>query len=111
MYNGIGIMTPKGSGTNGYVQRNLANIPRQRLDFKAALGQSFKSMTGDSAMKVRKANHELLLHEQKRKVENELIKLEDELRDAGMPEEEILTNIDRERKHMLKAVEEGSLRY
>jgi len=111
MYNGIGIMTPKGSGTNGYVQRNLSFLPRQRLDFKAQIGQSFKSMTGEGAIKVRKANVELLLHEQKRKVENELIKLEDELTEAGMPEAEVQAAIERERKHMLKAVETGSLRY
>ena len=36
-------------------------------------------MTGENAMKVRKANNELLVHEQKRKVENELLKLEERL--------------------------------
>eukprot|EP00434_Breviolum_minutum_P002596 symbB.v1.2.002293.t1/scaffold107.1/size327550/9 len=111
MYGGVGIMTPKGSGTNGYVQRNLSFLPRQRLDFKAQIGQSFKSMTGENAMKVRKANNELLIHEQKRKVENELLKLEDELLSAGMPEAEVQAAVNRERKHMLKAVEDGALRY
>lgn len=111
MYNGIGIQTPKGSGTNGYVQRNLANVPRQRLDFQKAQTQGFKSMTGDGAMKVRRANNELLIHEQKRKVENELLKLEDELLAAGMPESEVQAAIDRERKHMLRAVDEGALKY
>lgn len=106
MYGGVGIMTPKGSGTNGYVQRNLSFLPRQRLDFVQQQGQSFKMMTGENAIKVRKANNELLIHEQKRKVENELLKLEeswarlralekaftlkqDELLSAGMPESEV----------------------
>lgn len=26
MYNGIGVVTPRGTGTNGYVQRNLAHV-------------------------------------------------------------------------------------
>nr|6QDV_R Chain R, Serine/arginine repetitive matrix protein 2 [Homo sapiens] len=26
MYNGIGLPTPRGSGTNGYVQRNLSLV-------------------------------------------------------------------------------------
>eukprot|EP00913_Durusdinium_trenchii_P030227 g28318.t2 len=52
MYGGVGIMTPKGSGTNGYVQRNLSFLPRQRLDFQAQIGQSFKSMTGENAIKA-----------------------------------------------------------
>ncbi|CAK9019047.1 unnamed protein product [Durusdinium trenchii] len=111
MYGGVGIMTPKGSGTNGYVQRNLSFLPRQRLDFQAQIGQSFKSMTGENAIKVRKANNELLIHEQKRKVENELLKLEDELLSAGMPESEVQAAVGRERKHMLRAVEDGALRY
>lgn len=28
MYNNIGLMTPRGSGTSGYVQKNLAHIKR-----------------------------------------------------------------------------------
>merc|ERR1712060_784941 len=51
------------------------------------------------------------MHEQKRKVEIDLLKLEDELQAAGMKEEEIQQNIERERKNMIKAVEDGSLRY
>lgn len=30
MYNGIGLNTPRGSGTSGYVQRNLAAIKQRR---------------------------------------------------------------------------------
>merc|ERR1712061_95604 len=56
-------------------------------------------------------NPELLLHEQKRKVELDLLKLEDELRKAGMGDEEIQRNLDRERQQMIRAVEEGTLRY
>ena len=40
MYNGIGLRTVRGSGTNGYVQRNLSHIRPERLrrmdDFKNA---------------------------------------------------------------------------
>ena len=33
MYNGIGLTTPRGSGTSGYVQRSLAYIkPKQTYD-------------------------------------------------------------------------------
>lgn len=27
MYNNIGLRTPRGSGTNGFIQKNLANLP------------------------------------------------------------------------------------
>lgn len=37
MYNGIGLQTPRGSGTSGYVQKNLSfvkpNPLKQREDF------------------------------------------------------------------------------
>merc|ERR1712050_290743 len=75
------------------------------------MGELNKSLKGGDSFKVKKANPELLLHEQKRKVEIDLLKLEDELRTAGMPDKEIEEHIAREREQMLKAVEEGSLRY
>merc|ERR1712014_241541 len=106
MGNGIGLLTPKGSGTNGYVQRNLAHVKVTRIDFNE-LNKQFKA----EPIKVKQANPELLLHEQKRKVEIDLIKLEDELREAGMSEKEIQESLTQERKQMMKAVEEGSLRY
>lgn len=30
MYNGIGLMTPRGSGTSGYVQKNLSKMKKMR---------------------------------------------------------------------------------
>ncbi len=30
MYNGIGLTTPRGSGTSGYVQKNLATVHTQK---------------------------------------------------------------------------------
>ena len=30
MYNGIGIQTARGTGTNGYVQKNLSFVPQKR---------------------------------------------------------------------------------
>mmetsp|Transcript_68043 Transcript_68043/g.148303 ORF Transcript_68043/g.148303 Transcript_68043/m.148303 type:complete len:336 (-) Transcript_68043:161-1168(-) len=107
MYNGIGLLTPKGSGTNGYVQRNLSSLKAQRADWVGLKGQ-FKA---ENVIKIKKANPELLLHEQKRKVELELLKLEDELRETGAGDDEIEELVNRERKSMLSAVEDGSLRY
>merc|ERR1712048_1034784 len=110
MYNGIGIQTPKGSGTNGHVQRNLAHVRNQRLDIKE-FNKGFGAFKAEPIKEFKKANPELLLHEQKRKVEIDLIKLEDELRTAGMGDKEIEENLSREREQMMRAVEDGSLRY
>merc|ERR1719262_150165 len=70
-----------------------------------------KSFKAAPDMKVKKANLELLLHEQKRKVEVDLLKLEDELRAAGMADAEIESTISNERRNMMAAVNEGTLRY
>ena len=38
MYNGIGLSTVRGSGTSGYVQRNLSHVPatkeKRKIDYK-----------------------------------------------------------------------------
>lgn len=30
MYNGIGLATPRGSGTSGYIQKNLSHIKNKK---------------------------------------------------------------------------------
>jgi hypothetical protein len=40
MYNGIGLQTPRGSGTSGYIQKNLSSKPKpkqNREDFLKTL--------------------------------------------------------------------------
>lgn len=79
MYNGIGLATARGSGTNGYVQRNWASI-------KKVKEQTFK--TEEELAKIdssanRQPNQELLDHDRKRKVELKCIELEQSLEDQG----------------------------
>merc|ERR1712187_620903 len=97
-------------GTWGYVQRNLAHVRHQRLDVKD-FNKGFGAFKAEPIKEFKKANPELLLHEQKRKVEIDLLKLEDELRTAGMGDKEIQENVTREREQMMRAVQDGSLRY
>ncbi|CAH2073324.1 unnamed protein product, partial [Iphiclides podalirius] len=64
MYNGIGLTTPRGSGTNGYVQTNWAS-----------------------------PNQDILDHERKRKIEVKCAELEDSLEEQGLPKEEIAARV------------------
>jgi len=87
MYNGIGLQTARGSGTNGYVQRNLSALRFQRsnksyedVDREAEL---FEQRLG------RAPNKGLLLHEKKRKIEIKCIELADLMLEQGYDEEEI----------------------
>jgi serine/arginine repetitive matrix protein 2 len=61
MYNGIGLQTPRGSGTNGYVQRNISAIRKTKEkvpDYQ---------VKEDSA--VRPFDPELVEHERRRQAE------------------------------------------
>eukprot|EP00198_Chlamydomonas_reinhardtii_P007440 XP_001696777.1 predicted protein [Chlamydomonas reinhardtii] len=74
MYNGIGLVTPRGSGTSGYVQGNKFNMrgpPQVRTDAPK-----------DGGPRVKQPNQEILDHKKKRdielKVEQERERLEAE---------------------------------
>jgi serine/arginine repetitive matrix protein 2 len=75
-YNGIGLSTARGSGTNGYVVRNLSTLRTRRNDFKPA-----DPYTDEPH--IRKPHVELVQHEQKRSVEVKCATLQAELEDEG----------------------------
>ena len=53
MYNGVGLTTARGSGTNGYVQTNMAFIRKSRLETKVKTDDDIRKM---EAMLNRKPN-------------------------------------------------------
>ena len=66
MYNGIGLATARGSGTNGYVQKNWSHVNRKsHVDYR----NEQKAIEARGPPKQRKPNAEILEHERKRKVE------------------------------------------
>ncbi|KAJ3086839.1 RNA-splicing factor [Quaeritorhiza haematococci] len=107
MYNGIGLSTARGSGTNGYVQRNLSNIPRnfgKRTDYARPEDLRF----GESnSFANRKPNAELLLHDRKRDIEIRCLKLRDELEARGVDSAEVEETIDKLRKELLEKLEQS----
>lgn len=80
MYNGIGLTTPRGSGTNGYVIRNLSFVRNQKEKVKypteVDLAKFEQTMT-------KKPNKEILEHERKRKIEVQCTELQDTLEEQG----------------------------
>ncbi|KAI8600124.1 hypothetical protein EDD21DRAFT_306974, partial [Dissophora ornata] len=81
-YNGIGLSTARGSGTNGYIVRNLGHLRHRKTDF-------LQADPYDDEPKIRKPNAELVQHEQKRSIEVKCMTLQDELEDEGVDEEEV----------------------
>jgi serine/arginine repetitive matrix protein 2 len=67
MYNGIGLQTARGSGTNGYVQKNLAyvrDLPKQNNFQQQKLLDIARYAPSE-----KKPNEEILEHEKKRRIE------------------------------------------
>lgn len=63
MYNGIGLTTPRGSGTNGYVQKNLSFV-RHKIE-----RQEYARIDQIKPDVQKKPNQEILEHHRKRQIE------------------------------------------
>lgn len=74
MYNGIGLKTPRGSGTNGYIQRNLSFA-------KPRVNKTYQ-YDAEAVKPARKPSAEVLLHKSKREVELECVLLQEELKES-----------------------------
>jgi hypothetical protein len=77
-YNGVGLKTARGSGTNGYVQRSLANIRH-----KPQTPYSRERDLDKPQTKTRKANPEIMEHDRKREIEVQCFELQDKLEEQG----------------------------
>lgn len=80
MYNGIGLPTPRGSGTNGYVQRNLGALRHKR---ERADGRPEDELRKLEASLAKKPNRDILDHERKRKVELKCLELSELMEEQG----------------------------
>ncbi|KAM3179837.1 hypothetical protein ACTXT7_017496 [Hymenolepis weldensis] len=98
MYNGIGLPTPRGSGTNGYVQRNLAFLTtyKDKINYKTD-----EEVKHTDAVPFKEPNKEILMHEKKRKVEVKCLELQMQMEDQGYTEEEVQSKVSALRKDLL----------
>ena len=77
MSDNVGLSTPRGSGTSGYVQRNLAHFrPRD-------LGAPYPKDLDSLRHRQRQPDKEILEHDRKRDVEVKVFDLRDQLEDEG----------------------------
>ena len=78
MYNGIGLLTPRGSGTSGYVQNNKFNLrgpPQQKI-------QDLNKVQ-EKAPQHRKPDQGILDHNRKRDIELKVVQMADALEEQG----------------------------
>ncbi|XP_073156578.1 uncharacterized protein [Henckelia pumila] len=105
MYNGIGLQTARGSGTNGYVQTNKFFIKPRTNKVVMDSSKGFDSGQGMAGV-TRKPNKDILEHDRKRKIQLKLLVLEEKLIDQGYTDAEIAEKLDEARKAL--DVDEGS---
>ena len=78
MYNGIGLETARGSGTNGYVQRNMAFVRARttKVNYRTE-----EDIAKSEALLNREPNLEILEHERKRKIELKCVEYQEMMED------------------------------
>ncbi len=77
MSSNVGLSTPRGSGTSGYVQRNLSHLkPRDEVSPYQRDFDSFKQ-------RQRQPDKEILEHDRRREVEVKVFELRDRLEEEG----------------------------
>ncbi|KAG2696243.1 hypothetical protein I3760_07G049100 [Carya illinoinensis] len=96
MYNGIGLQTPRGSGTNGYIQSNRFLI-RSKTGRVSETTKGFEANQGTAGI-TRKPNKDILEHDCKRQIELKLVVLQDTLIDQGYTDAEIAEKLEDARR-------------
>ena len=104
MFGGVGLPSAKGTGTNGYVERALGYLPK---DYKpGSYGEIIRQMKANPAPIKRKINDDIILHEEKHKIEVELYDLKEKYEnEKKYTEDEINEKINSERKRLYHLLE------
>jgi serine/arginine repetitive matrix protein 2 len=93
MYNGIGLTTPRGSGTSGHVTKNMAHVRpeffRSKVDANSGKARSHGDRFAPGAAAGGGANREILDHNRQRQIEGQLFELQEALIEQGKTDAEI----------------------
>ncbi|KUL91900.1 hypothetical protein ZTR_01303 [Talaromyces verruculosus] len=119
MSSNVGLSTPRGSGTSGYVQRNSAFLKPRNAGYGAPYPPvATEDKGGLGGFRQRKPDQQILDHDRKRAIEVQVLEererleeeneeLEKEDKKKVLTEEEIDERCDALRAKLLKEVEEG----
>lgn len=77
MSSNVGLPTPRGSGTSGYVQRNMSALKPQRRT------EPYPTQSDMARHRQRQPNKDILEHDRKRAIEIKVLELQDKLEDEG----------------------------
>ncbi|KAB8349481.1 hypothetical protein FH972_023508 [Carpinus fangiana] len=94
MSENVGLSTPRGSGTSGYVTKNLSHLKPRRA------GEPYSRDREELKHRQRQPDKELLEHNRKREIEVKVFELRDKLEEDGKDEDEIDDECDAFRKKL-----------
>ena len=102
MYNGVGLQTARGSGTSGYIQKNLSHlVPGQKPKaFQQNYGKILQQMKENPTPLPRPPNQQILRHEQLRQIEAECYKLEKQMKADKIGSDEIAEAVSKKRQEL-----------
>ncbi|KAI3774303.1 hypothetical protein L1987_48853 [Smallanthus sonchifolius] len=103
MYNGIGLQTARGSGTNGYIQSNKFFVKPKTNRVSTGNSGGYEAGQGIAGVS-RKPNNEILEHDRKRQIQLKLVVLEDKLVDQGYTDDEIAEKLNEARRTLEAAL-------
>eukprot|EP00485_Elphidium_margaritaceum_P003679 CAMPEP_0202701256 /NCGR_PEP_ID=MMETSP1385-20130828/14353_1 /ASSEMBLY_ACC=CAM_ASM_000861 /TAXON_ID=933848 /ORGANISM="Elphidium margaritaceum" /LENGTH=383 /DNA_ID=CAMNT_0049358631 /DNA_START=44 /DNA_END=1195 /DNA_ORIENTATION=- len=106
-YNGIGLRTARGSGTNGYIQRNLAHISRPKQEFIVGLKTQLNNKRKVAKPNKLRVDTSIMQHNQKRQIEVLVYKQRCQYEDEGIAEAEIETRLADYRRTLSQKMEHG----
>ena len=108
-YNGIGLSSVRGSATSGHVQANRGHVNANRLrrqQERNSQSNSRPTFNPVSSAARQQGHAEIQKHEERRRIENVLLELQEEMEDAGkLSPEEINERIGRERTRLMNRLE------
>ncbi|PVH99380.1 cwf21-domain-containing protein [Periconia macrospinosa] len=94
MSSNVGLSTPRGSGTSGYVQKNRSLLRHRNK------GDPYPKDWEQTKHRQRQPDPEILEHDRKREIEVKVLELRDKLEDEGAEEDEIDDRCDALRKKL-----------
>ncbi|KAF2128846.1 cwf21-domain-containing protein [Dothidotthia symphoricarpi CBS 119687] len=101
MADNVGLTTPRGSGTSGYVQKNRSLLrPRDKV---APYPKDWES----AKHRPRQPDAEILEHEAKRDIEVKVFELRDKLGEEGVDEDEIDDQCEALRRKLVEERQQG----
>ena len=99
MSSNVGLSTPRGSGTSGYVQKNLSHTKARQKPYPSL------DELSERKHRLREPDAEILQHDRNHRIEVEVVKLRDKLEDEGVDEDTIDDRCDDLRQNLKEEAE------